>query len=115
MKMQATSRNEERRNSAECTGFFATTTAIAVPSARTAKTTNAQPAPPVRRTPEDSVIVPSPLLDHGERLDVGGRPPVGELADVEVQRLVSVVGRHLVGLCRQPDGLGHRRACLLAE
>src|SRR5215468_10033762 len=116
MKRQATRRNEESRKSAECTGFFATTTATAVASASTANTTNAQPAPPVRRTPEGaSVIGSSPLLDHGERLDVGGRPPVGQLADVQVQRLVAVVGRHLVGLRRQPDGLGLRRAGLLAE
>src|SRR5215471_2902054 len=117
MKRQATSRNDESRYRAEWTGFFATTTATAVASARTAKTTNAQPAPAVRSTPEAaaSVISPSPLLDHGEGLHVGRRVPVRELADVQVERLVAVVGRHLVGLRRQPDGLGLRRARLLAE
>src|SRR5262245_10583475 len=118
MKRQATRRNDESRKSAEWTGFFATTTATAVPRASTAKTTKAQPAPPVSRTLEETVSVigrPSTLLDHGERLDVGGLAPVRQLAQVQVQRIVAVVGRHLVGLRRQPDGFGLRRAGLLAE
>ena len=55
--MQATSRKDASRKSAEWTGFLATTTATAVASARTAKTTKAQPAPPVRSTPS---VTPPP-------------------------------------------------------
>src|SRR5262245_7117137 len=117
MKRHATSRNDASRKRAEWTGFLATTTATAMASASTAKTMKAQPAPPVKRTPEltVSVIPGSSLLDDRERLDVRGGLPVGQLADVQVERVVAVVGRHLVGLRRQPDGLGLRRAGLLAE
>ncbi len=41
--MQATSRKEASRKSAEWTGFLATTTAAAIPSARAARTTKTQP------------------------------------------------------------------------
>src|SRR6266498_5213116 len=105
MKRHATSRKDARRKSAEWTGFFATTTATAIASARTAKTTKAQPAPPVRRTPPVTLAASSPL-DHRERLDVGRLAPVSQFADVEVKGVVAVIGRHLVGLRRQPDGLG---------
>src|SRR5438128_3282 len=116
MKMQATSRNEESRKSAEWIGFRATTTATAIPSASTAKTTNIHPAAPVRSAPGTAcAAVTSPLLDDGERLDVRRCPPVGQLANVEVERVVPVVRRHLVGLRRQPDRLGIGRARLFAE
>src|SRR6266542_789676 len=118
MKRHATSRKDARRKSAEWTGFFATTTATAIASARTAKTTKAQPAPPVRRAPGGTLSVTcgaSSPFDHREGFDIAGRVPVGELPDVQIQRLVAVVGGHLVRLRGQPDRLGHRRACLLAE
>src|SRR5947208_6052465 len=111
MKMQATSRNEARSQSAECTGFLEKTTASAVPSASAAKMTNSQPTAPV----SSALSVISALLHHGKRLHVGSLLPVRELSDVEVQRLVAVVSRHLVGLRRQPDRLGHRGARFLAE
>src|SRR6266508_354595 len=119
MKRHATSRKDARRKSAEWTGFFATTTATAIASARTAKTTKAQPAPPVRRTPPETTpsvtFAASSLFDHREGLDVRRFAPVGQLADVEVERVVAVIRRHLVGLRRQPDGLGSCRARFLAE
>src|SRR5512144_2508735 len=91
MKMHATSRNDVSRKRAEWTGFFATTTAIADRSARTAKTTKSQPAVPVRSAP----VMPLSPLHDGERLDVLGLAPVRQLADVEVEGLVALVGRHL--------------------
>src|SRR5437773_4761464 len=116
MKRHATTRNDASRKSAEWTGFFATTTATAVPRVSTAKTTKAQPAPPVRRTPLAALsVTASTPLDHGEGFHVGSRAPVRQLPDVEVQGVVAVVGGHLVGLRRQPDRLGHRRTGLLAQ
>src|ERR1700719_1588957 len=119
MKRHATSRKDDKRKSAAWTGFFATTTATAIASARTAKTTKAQPAPPVRSTPPETTPpvtrAASSLFDDREGLHVRRLAPVGQLADVEIERVVAVVGRHLVGLRRQPDRLGHRRARLLAE
>src|SRR5437867_354812 len=116
MNMQATTRKHDRRKSAEWIGFLATTTATAVPRASTAKTTKAHPAAPVRRAPGTvSAPVTSSLLDDGERLDVLRRSPVGQFPDVEVERVVAVVRRHLVRLGSEPDGLWVRRARLLAE
>jgi len=59
MKMQATTTNDRRRKSAECTGLRAATTAIADASARTAKIANSQPAVPVSSAPPS--IAPYPL------------------------------------------------------
>src|SRR6266508_641369 len=119
MKRHATSRKDDRRKSAEWTGFFATTTATAIASTRTANTTKAQPAPPVRSTPPETTpsvtFAASSLFDDREGLDVRRLAPVGQLADVEIEGVVAVIRRHLVGLGRQPDGLGSRRARLLAE
>src|SRR5437867_13349301 len=99
MNMQATTRKHDRRKSAEWIGFLATTTATAVPRASTAKTTKAHPAAPVRRAPGTvSAPVTSSLHDDGERLDVLRRSPVGQFPDVEVERVVAVVRRHLVRL-----------------
>src|SRR6476659_8294734 len=107
MKMQATRRNEESRKRAEWIGLRATTTAIAMASASSAKTTKAQPAPPESKAPGTFCApVTSSLFDDRERLDVLRRSPDGQLADVEVERVVPVVRRHFVGLGRQPDRLG---------
>src|SRR6266851_1118886 len=124
MKMQATSRKEARRKSAEWTGLRATTTATAIARARTAKIRKAAPAPPVSRTPPVTAApggrgrvsaLASSLLDDGKGLDVVGRSPIGQLADVQIQRVVPVVGSHLVGLGRQPDRLGHGRTGFFAK
>src|SRR5438067_1305588 len=116
MKMQATKRKEDSRKSAEWIGFRATTTAIAIPSASTAKITNSQPAAPVRSAPGTACApVISSLLDDRERLDVLRRSPVGQLADVQIERVVPVVRRHLVRLRGQPDRLGIGRAGLFAQ
>src|SRR6185369_16806560 len=112
MKMHATSKNDSSRKSAEWTGLRATMTAMADASARTEKITKSQPAVPVSSAPP---VTRSAPLHDGERLHVLGLAPVDELADVQVERLVAVVRRHLVGLRRQPDRLRHRRAGLLAE
>src|SRR5512143_1050857 len=55
------------------------------------------------------------LLDDREGLDVRRRSPVGQFPDVEVERVVPVVRRHLVRLGRQPDRLRVRRAGLFAQ
>src|SRR5712692_2044063 len=124
MKMQATSRKEARRKSAEWTGFRATTTATAMARASTAKIRKAAPAPPVSRTPPVTASPggrgrvqarPSSLLDDGKWLDVLRRSPIGQLADVQIERLVAFIGSHLVGLGRQPDRLGYRRTGFLAK
>src|ERR1700687_483550 len=120
--MQATRRKEARRNSAEWTGFLATTTATAMARASSAKIRKATPAPPVSSTPPVTAAPrgrsrarPSSLFDDGKWLDVLRRSPVGQLTDVQIERIVAVIGSHLVGLGRQPDRLGHRRTGLLAE
>src|SRR5215471_13467751 len=120
MKRLATSRNAPSRKSAERTGLRAITTATASPRAASAKMTKATPAPPVRRTPPVIAGPPSTprsssLLHHREGLDVRSLLPVGELADVQVQGVVALVGSHLVGLRGQPDRLGHSRAGLFAQ
>src|SRR5215472_5974087 len=97
MKMHSTTTNKPTRKSAESTGLRATTTTTASPRAASAKMTKATPAPPVRRTPPVIAGPPSTprsssLLHHREGLDVRSLLPVGELADVQVQGVVALVG-----------------------